>query len=163
MLDTSVLINFLAIDQADLLADHPDYRFLITDHVRVEVTEFYPEQFDRLQKLLRQHAFEQIRVDTPEELEIFSRLIAGRRLGAGESAAVAAAIHRGHALAIDDARATRLLLSLSPQTHVETTQSLIVRLIRKGMLTVKQADCFKHEWETVHRFRLRFRSFSELL
>ena len=96
VLDTSVLINFLAIDQADLLADHPDYRFLITDHVRVEVTEFYPEQFDRLQKLLRQHAFEQIRVDTPEELEIFSRLIAGRRLGAGESAAVAAAIHRGH-------------------------------------------------------------------
>ena len=38
ILDTSVLINFLAIDRVDLLGQYRRYRFLITAHVRSEVT-----------------------------------------------------------------------------------------------------------------------------
>jgi predicted nucleic acid-binding protein len=107
VIDTSVLINFLVIDRADLLVNHPDYCFVLTDHVRDEVTSFYSEQYGRLQCLLDQNAFEQIRVDSPDELEIFGSLIANKRLGTGESAAIAAAIYRGWVLAIDDVRATR--------------------------------------------------------
>ena len=50
--DTSVLINVLAIEQATLLLDHPKYEFILTDHVRVEVTEHYPDQFARLDAIL---------------------------------------------------------------------------------------------------------------
>jgi hypothetical protein len=41
LLDTSVLINFLAVDRVDLLGHHPRYRFLVTEHVRKEVTAHY--------------------------------------------------------------------------------------------------------------------------
>jgi hypothetical protein len=50
VLETSVLVNFLAIDRVDLLASHPSYRFIITDHVRDEITSNYPEQVERLER-----------------------------------------------------------------------------------------------------------------
>ena len=40
--DTSVLINFLRVDRMDLIARH-SHRFLVTDHVAAEVTDFYGE------------------------------------------------------------------------------------------------------------------------
>ncbi len=46
--DTSVLINFLAVGRLDLFVKHPKYRFVITGHVRREVTTHYPEEFDLL-------------------------------------------------------------------------------------------------------------------
>jgi predicted nucleic acid-binding protein len=163
VIDTSVLINFLVIDRADLLVYHPDFNFVVTDHVRDEVTSYYSEQFSRLQSLFDQNAFEQLRVDSPDELETFGRLIANKRLGTGESAAIAAAIHHGWVLAIDDARAIREFLALIPEANVETTQSLMIRLIRKDVLSIQQADQLKSEWETRYRFRLRCRTFAELL
>jgi hypothetical protein len=36
--DTSVLINFLVLDRACLLKCVPTHRFVVTDHVRSEVT-----------------------------------------------------------------------------------------------------------------------------
>lgn len=39
IVDTSVLVNFLAIDRADLLASHPDVRFVVADMVRDEVVK----------------------------------------------------------------------------------------------------------------------------
>lgn len=38
-LDTSVLINFLRLGRLDLLIGHPDWRFVVTDHVVSEVSE----------------------------------------------------------------------------------------------------------------------------
>jgi predicted nucleic acid-binding protein len=48
VVDTSVLINFLNVDRLDLFASHPQYRFLVTEHVKREVTEHYPQQINRL-------------------------------------------------------------------------------------------------------------------
>lgn len=42
--DTSTLINFLRIGRVDLLAGLTSYRFVVTDHVRAEVTSYYPAQ-----------------------------------------------------------------------------------------------------------------------
>ena len=44
LIDTSVLINFLKIDGVDLLARHPHYQFIVTDHVAGELKDYYPEQ-----------------------------------------------------------------------------------------------------------------------
>lgn len=45
--DTSVRINFLALDQAALLARLPDHRFVVTEHVRAEITDHYQDQRQR--------------------------------------------------------------------------------------------------------------------
>ena len=161
--DTSVLINFLAVDQASLLLDHPHLRFLLTDHVRVEVTEYYPEQFSRLEAILSDGSLQQLTVNTPKELEIFAVLSLERRLGAGECAAIAAAVYRGCRIAIDDKAAIRQVAHLYPEVRVETTQSIVVGLIRTGRLTVAAADELKDRWQNHYRFRLPFRSFRELL
>jgi len=39
--DTSTLVNFLRIGRVDLLAGLTSYRFVVTDHVRAEVTSYY--------------------------------------------------------------------------------------------------------------------------
>jgi predicted nucleic acid-binding protein len=161
--DTSVLINFLAVDRASLLVEHPHFQFVLTDHVRGEITEYYPEQFFRLEAILSDGSLRQVTVNTLEELEIFATLNLGRRLGAGECAAIAAAVHRGCRIAIDDKSAIKQVAILYPGVRVETTQSIVVGLIRTGLLTVMSADGLKERWQNDHRFRLPFRSFGELL
>jgi predicted nucleic acid-binding protein len=163
LIDTSVLINFLAIDQATLLLLHPRYRFILTEHVRYEVTEFYPEQYARLEAVLMEGAIEQIRVDDPEELEMFAALTILDRFGVGECAAIAAAAHRGCAIAIDDRAASNHVRRAFPAVSLETTQSLVAGLIRAAVLTVTVADGFKDRWERQHRFRLPFASFKDIL
>ena len=39
--DTSVLINFLVLDKVGLLPRLPNKKFVVTDHVRAEITEHY--------------------------------------------------------------------------------------------------------------------------
>src|ERR1700687_241060 len=56
-IETSVLVNFLAVDRVDLLAVHPSYRFIITDHVRGEITSYYSEQFERLERAMSASVF----------------------------------------------------------------------------------------------------------
>lgn len=161
--DTSVLINFLAVDRATLLVEHPQIHFFLTDHVRAEVTVYYPEQFARLDAALRDGSLQQLRVESPEELEIFATVALERRLGAGECAATAAAVHRGWGIAIDDKAAMKQIARLYPATPVHTTQSIIVSLIRLGLLDIAEADRLKTAWETAYRFRLSFRSFGDMV
>lgn len=163
ILDTSVLINFLSVDRMDLLARHPGYRFLITEHVRGEVTAHYSDQVERLNAALASNALEETRVEAVEELALFAQLTQNRRLGLGECAAIAAAVRRGHVLAIDDKVARRAALTLSPSLPVIDTQALMVSLIRAGVLTVEDADAVKLVWETEYSFKLKIDSFRNLL
>ena len=160
--DTSVLINFLAVDRVDLLVR--EHQVLITNHVRREVTLYYSEELARLEEALNSGQLTEIVVATKEELETFANLIGSpKRLGAGECAAIAAAIHRNVPIAIDDRVAIRHLQNQYPTCKVETTQSLIVRLIRAGAISIGIADDLKSEWENKFRFRLKVSSFAELL
>ena len=108
--DTSVLINFLRIDRMDLIAAHPA-SFIATDHVAAEITDTYPEQQARYAAALNAAQIIEQRIDDPAELEIFLRLAAKGRLGAGERAAIAVALNRRCALAIDDSRAIQQAIS----------------------------------------------------
>jgi len=160
--DTSVLINFLAVSRIDLFVH--EYQVLITNHVRREVTLHYPEELARLEEALKSGQLTEIVVATREELETFANLIGSpKRLGAGECAAIAAAIHRNVPITIDDKVAIRHLQNQYPMCKVETTQSLMVRLIRAGAISIGIADQLKSEWENKFRFRLKVSSFAELL
>jgi predicted nucleic acid-binding protein len=92
------------------------------------------------------------------ELALFAAL--NRRLGEGESAAIAAAAVRGAAVALDDGRAKKQARRHCPAQSVLDTAALVVLLIRGNVIDIATADTMKLEWEKVHRFRLPFKSFS---
>lgn len=163
IIETSVLLNFLKVDRTDLLARHPSYRFVVIDLVRNEVTRRYPVEFARLQSALA--AGHLVRDDPPEatdpaELAAFAAM-STLKIGEGERAAIAAAQVRNLALAMDDERAWKRAAAYCGGISRENTASLVVALIKAGILDVAAADTLKIEWETVHRFKLRFGSFGE--
>lgn len=163
LIDTCVLINFLRLDQASLLARHPLYRMLITNHVRGEILDHYPEQLERLRiSLASQHVHETI-VDSAEEVDVFSRLIQQKRFGVGECSSIAAAVVRCLPLATDDQTARKHILREFPSLQLLDTSSLVVDLIRARVLDVAEADALKNRWAAEHRFRLLFTSFADLL
>lgn len=160
--DTSVLINFLAINRMDLIKRH-SCRFLITNHVRLEVTEHYEEQLTRLQQALDQGILEEIPVTDPKEIETFGKLTELESFGSGECACIAVAVHRGYTLAIDDKKATNQARRSCPTLNILTTQDLMVSMIKSELITVHEADAIKEEWASFHKFKLKIRSFAELI
>ncbi len=164
--DTSVLVNFLRINRMDLIGAHPA-TFIATDHVVGEIADTYPEQQTRYAVALNAAQITEQRIDDPAELEIFLRLAAKGRLGAGERAAIAVALNRGCALAIDDSRAIRRALQEAAlgenALSILRTQDIVVELIRKGVVSVEAADAIHVDWATNHRFKLKIVSFQDLL
>lgn len=160
VLDTSVLVNFLAIDRCALLASHPGFRFVITGHIVAEIT--YPQQAACLTTAINNNHLTEIPPGSHDELATFAQLTI--TLGVGEAAAIAAAVHRGFHVALEDRAARRRAESLVGRNFVLTTQQIMVGLIQAALLTVADADSIKLDWETNHRFAMPgFQSFTELL
>jgi len=160
--DSSVLINFLAVDRMDLLATHPN-QFLITDHVASEITYAYSERYDRFQDALRLGIIAQITVNDPSEVDVFIKLTSKHRLGDGECSAIAVAKHRGYTLAIDDSKAIKMARSIDKTLSIITTKDLVVDCIMQGTLDIETADALKEDWAQNHRFTINISSFRELL
>ena len=160
--DASVLINFLRIDRMDLIARH-SHRFLVTDHVAAEVTDFYPDERTRLDGALHAGVLQQVSVDDQQEVALFGALAASERLGVGERSAIALAICRGYILAIDDRRAIKQTREEKPTLRILTTRDLVVSMIRENLLCVSEADELKEAWAEHHQFRLPIKSFSDLV
>jgi predicted nucleic acid-binding protein len=161
VVDTSVLINFLNVDRLDLFAAYSQCHFLVTGHVKREVTEHYPQQLSRLDAALASGALHEVVVDSLPELSTFADLSASGRLGLGECAAIATAKHRGLILAIDDKQARKAAHRLCKPHSVVDTTDLMVLFIKEGLLDIAQADAIKLAWQDQFRFRLTFTSFSE--
>ena len=160
VLDTSVLVNFLAIDRLDLLTGLASHHFAITPHVRAEVT--YPDQLALLTAAIQTGQFPELPTGTLAELATFARLTA--TLGTGESAAIAAAQHRSMVVAVEDRTARRTAESLVGKNNVLSTADLMVSIIKSGLLSVAEADAIKFDWEANHRFALpQFKSFAQIL
>jgi predicted nucleic acid-binding protein len=160
--DTSVLINFLVLDQAELLTHLPNHRFVVTDHVRAEVTDHFPDQLRRLESAFAAGILEEIRVTDLQEVQLFAQFTA-TGLGVGECSAIAVASHRNLSLAIDDKRAVKKLRNAGFNLTIHSTESIVVLLIQHSVLTITEADAMKHDWEQNHRFRLAFGSFAQRL
>ena len=158
--DTSVLVNFLVIDRVELMVALPGQQFVVTDHVRGEITEHYPDQLLRLENALEAGVLSEISVTELAEVEAFAKLTA-TGLGIGECSAIAVAAQRGYSIAIDDKTARKRIAKLYPAMVVLTTESIVVELIRGSVLDVASADAIKLDWEQNHRFRLTFGSFGD--
>jgi predicted nucleic acid-binding protein len=99
-----VLINFLNIERLDLIEKH-SHAFVITAHVREEITDYYSRQQFQLQHVLKKGIFTESPRVAMEELQLFAKFMRSRRIGSGESSAIACALHGQHTLAMDDTRA----------------------------------------------------------
>lgn len=161
ILDTSVLLNFLKVDRLDLLTQHPSYRFSVTDHVRAEITQHYPDQLAKLEAAVNAGELDETHVTDPAELQAFGQLHASKRLGAGECSAIAVAASRQLPLAIDDKRARKHARAFASKIVLLNTEGLMISLTHEGVIDVAVADSIKLEWEQNHRFKLNFGSFAE--
>lgn len=162
VLDTSVLVNFLRIDRMDLLAVH-SRGFVVTDHVSEEITECYPDQQKRFIVACREGILDRKSVTVPRAWKLFESLVKTRVLGVGECSAIALAECLNFALFTDDRRAAKHAFSLASNLLVLGTQDLVVEMIHQGFLSVAEADEIKETWEKHHRFRLKIRSFADVL
>ena len=159
--DASVLMNVLRIDRMDLIAGH-SHDFVVTDHVAAEISDQYPEQQRRFADAIDAGAVLQTSITNPEELSLFASLSSSGRLGAGECAAIAVAVHRRHTLAIDDRQATTQARRTDRTLRILTTQDLIISMIGEALLDISEADRIKDEWAAEHRFRLKLNSFRDI-
>lgn len=160
VLDASVLLNFLRVGRLDLLVDLPGRVFLVTDHVRGEVTE--PAHATVLGEAMGGGLLREVRVDAADEVAAFGRLVGLRVLGVGECAALAVAVCRGIPIAIDDRAARKKAMTLFGFARFVGTAELVVAAIRGGLIDVRGADEIKRRWESELRFRLGFESFGGL-
>jgi predicted nucleic acid-binding protein len=160
IIDTSTLINFLRIGRVDLLVGLAAYRFVVTDHVRHEVTSVYPAQLSVLEFALFAGHLHVLSIDSTDAVFLEMKR---QNLGDGECAAIAAACRLGMRLAIDDRRARIRALAYNPGLSLVDTVSLMVAAIHAGLLTVTEADAIKANWEANHRFRLKFPTFGGLV
>lgn len=142
-------------------------RFLVTDHVESEIADDYPEQKAGYHAAVAAGLIDMCPLNDLAELAIFGRLQPGVLLGAGECSAIAVALARGYAIAMDDGRAIKLARReaelMGAELVVIRTQDIMVALINTSILTVDEADQIKSDWEKNHRFRLKAPSFRNLL
>lgn len=160
--DTSVLINFLKIDRIDLLKKC-SCSFFVTDHVQDEIATHYPDQCTRLEAALGEKVLQKANVETPREFALFAELSKSGQLGSGECAAIAIASHRGYYLAIDDNQAIKKTSELLLPHLILRTQDLILLMIQEHLLEIDEADTLITVWATQHRFKLKIKSFRELI
>ncbi len=157
--DTSVLLNFLVIGRIELLAEHPRYRFVVTETVRQEVRR--PEERSELERALGAGEIELLTTESMDELKLFSDLEA--EIGAGEASAISVAACRGWCVAVDErGRTLRRVEELLGRERHLNTPGLLLRWIESGRLTTEEADAIKDELAE-NRFRMRFESFRDLL
>jgi predicted nucleic acid-binding protein len=157
ILDTSVLINFLCIDRSDLLATRWASVY-VTEHVADEINSHYAEQQARLREAIVRGVIVVVRLESVEELMTIDKVRHRdglKALGLGEASAIAAAVHRGFTLGIEDRAARAQVKRLYPHLTVLQTCDLVVDMIRKSVLTVSDADKIHTEWATMHRFKIR--------
>jgi predicted nucleic acid-binding protein len=169
ILDSSVLVNFLAIDKATLLS-RLKVPILITEHVEGEISQHYANQHQRLQTAINAGYIQKIAITDLVELAEFAKLSSSKpskrkTLGAGECSSIAVAVNRGYDLAIDDKAAIKLVSANYPRIVIRRTHEIMIDLIKLGALTVEAADEIKAEWAARHNFvpPVRFSTFGELL
>ena len=162
VVDSSVVVNFLRIERLDLFAAY-SRDFIVTDHVVDEIAGYYPEQQAHFEAAQADGTLRLVSIADPEEVARFVQLTKSQRLGEGECSAIACAVHRGYALAIDDRQALNHVRRTYSELQVLTTQDLVVSMIQEDLLDVSQADAIKREWAKRHRFKLAIRSFAEVI
>lgn len=157
--DTCILINFALVDRIDLLTTLTEFKLCIPEDVWAEIER--PDLRQIIEQHLRSGQLQLVRLDAPDELALFA--IYSQVLGKGESACLAIAENRGWAIATDESKDRKWRRTIADKKfQIINTQTLILRSIKAGRITVQEADTIKATLE-LNRFRLSINSFADLL
>jgi predicted nucleic acid-binding protein len=157
--DTCILINFALVDRFDLLTTLAEFRFCIPADVWEEIER--PELRELIGQHLHSGELQLVRLDSPEELALFA--VYRQVLGKGESACLAIAETRGWAIATDESKDRKWRRTIAGKTlQILNTQTLILRSIHAGRISVQEADAIKARLES-NRFKFPIASFADLL
>jgi predicted nucleic acid-binding protein len=157
--DANVLINLLRIGQVRLLGRLDGYRFMVPEEVMEEITN--PWQREALASAVAAGHLGQVLVDKMESVALYAEL--RDVMGRGEAACLALAATTGCHIASDEKkRFRRHAIELIGEARILRTESILVEAIRRGHISVAEADGFKAVLEA-NRFSMSFESFSDLL
>ena len=158
-LDTCILFRLFDVEREDLLVGLRPIDWVVVDAVEAEVT--YPDQRSRLEVLFHAGVIRRGTLDT-DSLALFVELRS--RMQDGEAAALAWAIRYGAVIASDERRRFRTeAIERLGEERILTTPGLFCLAIHAGLLDVDEADRLKAKLEAHHRFKMTFRSFSEIV
>lgn len=157
--DANVVINFIHVGMLGDLPAMADLDFVVTDEVYDEIIR--PEQRQIMDAALVAGTWTRQSLTDPDEIAVFATL--ATTMGRGEAASLALAFSRGCYVASDERRVfLREARRRLGEGRVIDTPGLLVLAIRRGTLTVAQADRAKATLEA-QRFTMRFRSFADLI
>jgi predicted nucleic acid-binding protein len=158
LLDACLLINLLRVGRADLLECFSEYDFRVTSLVAEEITD--EKQKVELASILERGV---VRLEPITDQEVIVEIEKqAKEVGRGEASCLVLGWKTGWAVGTDDGKARRLNEKAERPTPLLTTPGLIVQAIRKGLLTVAEADEIKERLEA-HRFTMAFKSFQDVL
>lgn len=156
--DANVLINFIHIQQLDLLSRLNDQGFIVPQHVIDEIT--WDSQANALSLALEEGHLHPCDLDDDETEDLYNSLRVF--IEAGEAACIAIAHMRDYAVATDEkGDAERIATELLGKTRLLRTESILRRCIDAGLITVPEADAFKATLAT-KRYAMKFASFADL-
>ena len=158
LVDANVLLNFAQVDRLDLLGALSDLDFRAPAEVLTEILR-EPER-SRVQASIRSGHLGETSLTQVSELVLFSEL--RQIMGMGEAACLALAVSQRAWIASDEKRVFRREAEsrLGPGCILNTS-GLLLLCIRRGLLSVEEADGLKAVLET-KRFRMKFGSFRDL-
>ena len=124
-----------------------------------ELTE--PSQRNLVLDAINEGTIDRFRLEKPETVRRFAEL--ELVMGRGEASAIAAAESEGWYVATDEGSRARRTINEGPcGGRLMTTPGLLLNLVRRGVLSVEEADRIKQEL-AAHRFAMNFVSFKDLL
>jgi predicted nucleic acid-binding protein len=157
--DANVVINFIHAGMLDELPAMVDMDFVVTDEVYAEITR--PEQRHVLDAALAAGTWTRESLVEPEAVALYATLAV--TMGRGEAASLALAVTGRCFLASDERRVfLREARERLGQGRIINTPGLLVMAIRRGSLTVADADRIKAVLET-RNFTMKFRSFADVI
>ena len=133
--DSTVLINFGEVGALDVLMAATSAPRLITVHVSREILR------DPTQEAVAK-AVETCDIEVVElaESELANWAVLTQRLGAGEASTIAAAIHRGWTIALDDRLGRTLAVAELGEARVTGTIGLLRLAVERAVLTHDDAQ-----------------------
>ncbi len=160
VLDASVVINLIHAGRLDLLAKIAGYEFVVPQQVvALEVT--YPEQAKALSAALEAGWVRRVESTDSEEIRMYAELSAV--MGKGEAACLAMGACRGWMVGCDEGgRFRREALARVGREGLVNTPGIIVLAIRRGLLTVEEADRIK-DLLAQRRYVMPFGSFRDVV
>lgn len=157
--DANVVINFIHVGMLPDLPRMVNIDFLVTDEVYEEIIR--PEQRQTLDAALGAGTWTRESMTDPASIALFASLAAV--MGRGEASSLALAVTHRCLVASDERRVfLREARRRLGENRIVDTPGLLLLAIRRGTLTVSDADRAKALLET-RNFKMRFRSFADLV